>query len=111
MFLFGNKLSKIASATSKGNGKYLMKLIKDKDQAVRLAAIDGLGEVKYTDAVGPLASFLYDPSVDVRVHCCEALAKIGDAHSKEHINNAIAREKDPKVQETMRKALLKLKSY
>lgn len=111
MFLFGNKLSKIENATAKGNGKYLMTLIKDKDQAVRLAAIDGLGKVKYTDAVGPLASFLYDPSVEVRVHCCEALANIGDAHSKEHINNAIARETDAKAKERMVKALLKLKSY
>ena len=40
MFIFGNKASKIAKCAQKGNGTPVVKLIKDPDMTVRLAAID-----------------------------------------------------------------------
>ena len=111
MFFFGNKASKIAKCAQKGNGNPVVKLIKDPDMTVRLAAIDCMGATRCHAASNDLINMLQDPNADVRAHVAGALAGIGDVHAKAHIANAASVEKDAKVKEAMVKAMAKLKDF
>ena len=111
MFIFGNKASKIAKCAQKGNGNLVVKLIKDPDMSVRLAAIDCMGATRCHAASNDLINMLQDPNADVRAHVAGALAGIGDVHAKAHIANASSVEKDPKVKEAMVKAIAQLKDF
>ena len=111
MFIFGNKASKIAKCAQKGNGNPVVKLIKDPDMTVRLAAIDCMGATRCHAASNDLINMLQDPNADVRAHVAGALAGIGDVHAKAHIANAASVEKDAKVKEAMVKAMAKLKDF
>ena len=111
MFIFGNKASKIAKCAQKGNGNPVVKLIKDPDMSVRLAAIDCMGATRCHAASNDLINMLQDPNADVRAHVAGALAGIGDVHAKAHIANAASVEKDAKVKEAMVKAMAKLKDF
>ncbi len=111
MFFFGNKQSKIEKAVNKGVGKSVVKLIKDPDMSVRLAAIDAMGATRCHDASNDLINMLQDPNAEVRAHVAGALAGIGDVHAKAHIANASAVEKDPKTKEAMVKAIAQLKDF
>lgn len=109
--MFGNKMDKVTHAIEKGKPEKLLELIHAKDEAVRLAAIDGLGKLKSNDGVNPLVNLLHDPSAEVRKHAALALGAIGDAHSKAHVSFAMEKESDPKVKSAMSEALAKLKDY
>lgn len=109
--MFGNKMSKVTHAIEKGKASALADLVHDKDEAVRLAAIDGLGKIKSNDGVNPLVNLLHDSSAAVRGHAAAALGEIGDTHSKAHIAFASEKETDPKAKEAMVQALGKLKDY
>ena len=109
--MFGNKLGKVSRAVEKGKASVLVELTHDKDEAVRLAAIDGLGKIKSNEGVNSLVSLLHDPSAEVRKHAALALGEIGDAHSKAHIAFAVEKETDPKTKEAMGQAIGKLKDY
>ena len=111
MFIFGNKASKIAKCAQKGNGNPVVKLIKDPDMTVRLAAIDCMGATRCHAASNDLINMLQDPNADVRTHVAGALAGFGDVHAKAHIANASSVEKDPKVKEAMVKAIAQLKDF
>ena len=111
MFIFGNKASKIAKCAQKGNGNPVVKLIKDADMTVRLAAIDCMGATRCHAASNDLINMLQDPNADVRTHVAGALAGIGDVHAKAHIANAYSVEKDAKVKDAMAKAIAQLKDF
>lgn len=111
MFIFGDKKSKIAKCVSKGNGRPVVKLIKDSDKAVRLAAIDCMGATRCHDASNDLINMLADSDAEVRAHVAGALAGIGDVHAKAHIANASAVEKDPTTKAAMVKAIASLKDF
>lgn len=109
--MFGNKLKKVEKAIEKGKVDKLLELILDKDEQVRLAAIDGLAQLKAEDAVNPLVTLLRDASATVRIHAAQALGAIGDPHSKAHIAHAAAVEKDESVRQAMIHAEGLLKNY
>ena len=109
--MFGNKLGKVEKAIAKNKTDKLVELMMDKDEAVRLAAIDGLGKLKAEDVVNPLITLLRDPSAQVRVHAAQALGSIGDPHSKAHIVHAAQAEKDDAVRAEMVRAEAQLKNY
>ncbi len=109
--MFGNKHSKVTHAIEKGKASALVDLVHDKDESVRLEAIDGLGKLKSNDGVNPLTHLLHDPSAEVRKHSALALGEIGDPHSKAHISFAAEHESDAGVKEAMHAALTKLKDY
>ena len=111
MFIFGNKASKIAKCAQKGNGNPVVKLIKDPDMTVRLAAIDCMGATRCHAASNDLINMLQDPNADVRMHVAGALAGIGDVHAKAHIANANSVEKDPATKAAMTKAVASLKDF
>lgn len=109
--MFGSKLKKVEKAIEKGKKDKLLEFILDKDETVRLAAIDGLAKLKAEDAVNPIITLLRDTSAPVRIHAAQALAAIGDPHSKAHIAHAVEAEKDEKVKEAMVHAQTLLKNY
>ena len=109
--MFGNKLSKVEKAIEKRKIDKLAELMMDKDETVRLAAIDGLGKLKAEDMVNPIITLLRDPSAAVRVHAAQALGQIGDPHSKAHIVHAAQAEKDESVRAEMVRAEAQLREY
>lgn len=109
--MFGNKHSKVAHALEKGKASALVDLTHDKDESVRIEAIDALGKLKSNDGVNPLTNLLHDPSGEVRKHAALALGEIGDAHSKAHVAFAAENEKDAGIKAAMHEALAKLKDY
>ena len=109
--MFGSKVDKVAHAVEKQNASKLVNLVHDKDEAVRIAAIDGLGKIKKNEGVNPLINLLHDPSAEVRKHAALALGEIGDAHSKAHVNAAMEKETDAETKKAMLKALSQLKDY
>lgn len=109
--MFGNKTAKVNKAIEKGKVDVLVGLVHDKDEGVRIAAIDGLGKVKSADGVNPLVNLLHDPSVEVRKHAALALGAIGEAHAKAHINFACEKETDPAAKAAMQQAMNMLKNY
>jgi len=111
MFIFGSKTSKIANAVKKGKGAPLVALLNDKDEAIRLAAIDGLGEIRSGENLNPLINLLQDASAAVRAHSASAMAKIGDVHAKEHLARAIGNEKDAAARAAMQNAINALKDF
>ena len=111
MFIFGNKASKIEKAVKKGVGTSVVKLIKDPDMTVRLAAIDCMGATRCHAASNDLINMLQDPDAKVRAHVAGALAGIGDVHAKAHIANASSVEKDPQTKAAMVKAIAQLKDF
>lgn len=111
MFMFGNKANKIAKCVQKGNGNPVVKLIKDSDMTVRLAAIDCMGATRCHAASNDLINMLQDSDAAVRAHVAGALAGIGDVHAKAHIANAAAVEKDADAKAAMVKAMAQLKDF
>ena len=109
--MFGNKLGKVSRAVEKGKSSVLIGLLHDRDTEVRVAAIEGLGKLKSTDAVNPLVNLLHDTVPEVRKAAALGLAEIGDGHSKAHITFAAERESDPGVKEALLQAAGKLKNY
>ena len=109
--MFGNKTAKINKAIDKGKVDVLIGLVHDKDESVRVAAIDGLGKVKSADGVNSLVNLLHDTSAEVRRHAALALGAIGEAHAKAHINFACEKETDPAAKAAMQQAMNMLKNY
>lgn len=109
--MFGNKMTKVARATEKNKPSVLIGLLTDKDEAVRVAAIDGLGKLKSNDAMNHLINMLHDESAEIRKHAATSLSMIGDVHSKAHISFAAEKETDPATKAAMRDALQALKDY
>jgi len=109
--MFGNNLAKAEKAVAKNKPNVLIGLLSNKDEAVRIAAIDGLGKLKSNDGMNPLINLLHDPSANIRRHAALGLAAIGDGHAKAHISFAIEKESDASARDGMQQALLTLKNY
>lgn len=109
--MFGNKLSKIEKLIAKDKGLNLVKFLKDKDEAVRLAAIDGCGQLRVNDGSNDLINMLHESSAKIRAHAATALGLIGDNHAKAHIANAMTAETDAEVRKAMQDAVNKLRDF
>lgn len=71
----------------------------DKDQEVRVAAINGLGQIGKEDASNVLITLLSDDSPAVRKAVAHALGMIGDDHTATHLNYRNERETDEEVRQ------------
>ncbi|MGA1791399.1 MAG: HEAT repeat domain-containing protein [bacterium] len=60
---------------------YLLRLLKDRDDEVRMFSATILGEVQDPAAVDALIEVLKDPDENLRHACAESLGKIGDARA------------------------------
>jgi HEAT repeat protein len=109
--MFGNKLGSVEKAIRKNNVGTLVALGEDKDRAVSLAAIAGLGNVGGQEACNYLVSHLGCQEPELRMAIAQALGAIGDKHTKAFLSSQMNKETDPKVKEVMRSAMLLIKEY
>ena len=103
--MFGNKFSKIEKMVEKNQGEKLEALLKDKDEAVVLAAIDGLGKCTGDVPFNALVPLVHDPNAQVRIHAIGALGVMGVSKSRTFLLHQRDAEKDPKVLEAIAAAL------
>ena len=107
--MFGNKLSKIEKLTAKKKADALIPLTSDKDEAVQLAAIRGLGVCESDQAYNALVPLVHAASAAVRKAAILALAEMNRPSGRVHIEHQMRAEKDPQVLEAIQTALAKLK--
>ena len=105
-----SKLAKIQKCIAKGKEEELIKLLQDKDREVRIAAVDGLGQVGKENACNVLITLLDDESPEVRGAVARSLGLIGDGHTATHLNYRNERETDEGVRKELHEALGKIKS-
>jgi HEAT repeat protein len=79
---------------------YLLQAANDSDSAVRLRAIDVLGQIRAKDAVGPLVQQLFMRGTDevTKQHLLVSLGRIGDARAVKPILDFLARDNDRRIQ-------------
>ena len=78
---------------------YLLQAANDPDSAIRLKAVDVLGQVRTKDAVGPLVQqlFMRDTDAVTKQHILVALGKIGDPKATKPILDFLARDGDRSI--------------
>lgn len=103
--LFGSKLDKVAKLIEKGSEDKLAALVSDKDEAVRLAAIDGLGSCHGDVAFNALVPLLGSAVAAVRAHAARALGKMGLPKARTHLLHLRDAENDADVLEAIDEAL------
>ena len=109
--MFGSKTDKIARAIEKKKPSAMIKLAKDADPKVRIAALEGLGKIKSNDGFAILTYSLNDVDASVRAAAAKGLADLGDVHGKAHIVFAMNKEPDEKAKQAMHEAMQHLKDY
>lgn len=104
-----SKLEKIQKDIEKGKESALIKLSKDKDKEVRLAAIAGMGKIGKDDSFNAMVpDMLTDEDPDIRAATALALGVMKNAHASAHLRYYLEREKDEKVTAAIRTAIASL---
>ncbi len=109
--MFGNPMSKVTKAIEKKNAKVLITLADSNDLEVRKAAMIGLGKIGGEDVSNYLITRLASTDPAVRIIVADALALLGDVHTKAHVSAQMTRETDPKVRDALGKAMASIKGY
>lgn len=103
------KLEKIQKDLEKGKEAPLIKLSRDKDKEVRLAAIAAMGKIGKDDSFNAMVpDMLTDDDPDVRAATALALGEMKNAHASAHLRYYLEREKDAKVVAAIRSAIAAL---
>ena len=89
---------------SKKEGK-LLKLVHDKDQQVRLAAIEGLGKVGKDDGFNALITLIADENGTIRAASARALGELGNEHAVAHLVYRMEHETDQAVISAIKNAI------
>jgi len=76
-----------------------------------LAAINGLASVGGEDAAHYLVTVLQCEEADIRLAVVQALGTIANRHTKAFLSAQLQKEKDPKVEEALRQAMVKIQDY
>ncbi len=106
--MFGSKLGKISKMIEKNQAEKLEKLLKDKDETVVLAAIDGLGQCTGDTAFNALVPLILDPNAQIRIHAIKALGAMGLPKARTFLLHQKASETDRDVLAAMEEALKKI---
>jgi HEAT repeat protein len=109
--MFGNSMGKVTKAIEKKNAKVLVTLADSNDVEVRKAAIIGLGQVGGEEVSNYLITRLSSTDPSIRIVVADALALLGDVHTKAHVSAQMTRETDPKVRDALGKAMASIKGY
>ena len=88
-------------------GEALMIALKDKDLAVRAAAIDSLGALKEQRAVDPLATFAADPQLSPSA--VQAIGRIGTNHARRTLEKLVSLGPDDALGAAAREALAQMR--
>lgn len=107
--MFGSDLSKVEKLVAKKKDTELAKLTGSKDEAVRLAAIAGLGKVGGEVGYNTLVTLLRSPEPQIRIAVANAMAELADPKHRAHIEHLAKSETDPKVSAALLAALGKIK--
>ncbi|MCD7842738.1 MAG: HEAT repeat domain-containing protein [Lachnospiraceae bacterium] len=103
------KIDKVAKLVEKGKTDKLIALAQDKDKEVRLAAIEGLGQVPQTeDSQNVLIRMEEDPDPEIRKAIIKTLGLSGDSYVITHLRLSLSHEKDESVVAAIREALAKI---
>lgn len=105
-----SKVDKVHKLVEKGKEDALLKMLTDRDPAVALAAIEGLGKVGAEAAVTQLITMLHDASPAIRAACAAALGQLHDPRAQSHLSHAMEIEQDSQTKQAMIDALSKLSS-
>lgn len=108
--MFGISVEKIAKLAEKNNADKLTKLAEDKNEEIKLAAIEALGQCSSDVAYNSLVSLLHDANPKARGTAALALHRYGNASARSHIEHAIAAEPDEAAKEQMHEALRGLRN-
>lgn len=104
------KLEKIQKYVKKGNADKLAVLASGKEKEIRMAAIEGLGEVISNEkALNTLVGMLEDGDADIRRAVVAAMGKSEGSYVETQLRYCLSHEKDEKVLETARESLTKVK--
>lgn len=103
-----SKVDKVQKLVQKGKVADLVKLTKDKDQAVRLAAIARLGETGKDEACNELISMLTDQDAEIRASAAAALGTLGNSHAQTYLRYHMEHEKDSRVAQAIKDGISKL---
>lgn len=106
-----SKLIKIQKYIEKDKESSIIKMLKDKDKEVRIAAIDGLSKIGKDDSCNELVPLLHDDDPDIRTHAAKTLGIIGSDHTATHIRYRLEHETDDTVKAALSEALDELKKY
>lgn len=106
--MFGNKLHQIPKLVEKNQPEKLEKMMNDKDEQVRLAAIDGLGQCTGDVAFNALVPLLNSPDAAVRSHAARALGTMGLPKARTFLLHRKEAEKDADVLKAIAEALKKI---
>lgn len=100
-----SKLEKVKKyVESKKEGK-LLKLVHDKDQQVRLAAIESLGKVGKDDGFNALITLIADENGTIRAASARALGELGNEHAVAHLVYRMEHETDQEVISAIKNAI------
>ncbi len=103
--MFDVTVEHVEKLAAKKNVEKLTKLVSNKNPAVRLAAIDGLGVCGTDDAYNALISLIRVEDADARAHAVRALGKAGKPSARAHLEHQMKTEKDPGVNKAISEAL------
>lgn len=104
------KIEKIQKYVKKGNADKLAAMASDKDKEIRMAAIQGLGEVISNEkALNTLVALLEDGDADIREAAVAALGKSEGSYVETQLRYCLSHEKDERVVKTARESLARVR--
>ena len=104
-----SKLEKIGKYVAGHKEEKLVKLAQDRDQAVRLAAIAGLGKVGKDDGFNLLITLLSDGDPQLRARQRQGpLGELGNEHATAHLTHRLEHETDAEVTAAIKEAVAAL---
>ena len=106
--IFGDKTTKIEHSIQKGNSAKLIALLKDKNQDVRIKAIQGLGKIGDDHAVNALIGLLSDSSQAVRMEAIKSMGDTGNQTVRPHLQHLIQTETDENTKKVIRDSIARI---
>ncbi len=104
---------RIAKFVAKGKSEKVVSLLKNKDAAVRKAAIEALGKIGDDNSLNTLVVLLRDPDAATRIGAVQALGQFsrGDTRgstARTHLQHLKTNEDDPQVTQAIEEAFAAL---
>ena len=106
--MFGNTAKKVERWVAKGKSQKISALLASKDKAIRLQAIDGLGQIGDDHAVHALIPMLTDPDAQVRKQTAIGMGAMEKDICKTHLQHQLSTEKDPDVVDAIHGAIKRI---
>ncbi len=82
-------------------GRYVIALISDEAEGVRIAAMDMASSMKMKSALAPAAKNLSDPVAKVRLSAATLFGAVGGSEELNILSNSAASERDPEIKDAM----------